>query len=288
MRGNQDDPSHDLRRWLGEDDTPTRAAHDAVDDPPRRWTGPRVTLVLLVLAPWIVLVALALSGAPGGSTAVRPADRDGTGDPATVQPAGAPAAGAPTPSAAPTVLPGPDDDPTTTPAAPAIGTAPAAVGPTAVRLVRDAVTRSGVRSMALDAAAAEEADPLAAGTWAVRVHAVVLRGDRRRWRTATHEVWVAPVGVRAGRVVGLDRPWRVATIDSDVARTTWRRVDVDTRAVRAALGDAGLDHGDDLVAQRHPTVPSVVRVTVAGRRRVWVRMRPEPVVVGLDGEERRR
>jgi hypothetical protein len=170
-----------------------------------------------------------------------------------------------------------------TDARPTTDAAPTAVAPTAVRLLRDAVTRTGARSMALDAAAAEEVDTLAAGTWAVRVHAVVLRGDRRRWRTATHEIWVAPVGLHDGRLVGLDRPWRVATLDGDIAQTTWDRADVDTRAVRRALDEAGIDHRDDLVVQQHPTVPSIVRVSTTGTRHVWVRLTPEPAVIGLHG-----
>lgn len=277
-----DDATQDLRRWLGQEGAPASAGHDDVDDPPRRWTPPRVALALLVLAPWVVLGALALTGVRDPSTTARSSDGAGPAGTATDHPAGAPTDGATPPSAAPAAQAGHTDDATVADAV------PAAVRPTAVRLVRDAVTRTGARSMALDTAAAEAVDALTVDTWAVRVHAVVLRGDRRRWRTATHEVWVAPVGLRGGRVVGLDRPWRVATIDGGIAPTTWDRADVDPDAVRAALDDAGISHGDDLVVQRHPTLPSVVRVTTTGTRRVWVRLTPEPVVVGHgDGEHAR-
>lgn len=276
-----DDASHDLRRWLGDEDAPARAIRDAGDDPSRRWTAPRTALALLVAAPWVVLMALAVTGAAGPSTTTTSTDGAGTAAAATHRPV-APTDGTATPSAGPPVDPRSGDAPPASDARPEGDASPAAVGPTAVRVVRDAVTRTGARSMALDAAAVEAVDTLAAGTWAVRVHAVVLRGDRRRWRTASHEIWVAPVGLHDGRVVGLDRPWRVATLDGDIAQTTWGRADVDTRAVLRALDEAGIARGDDLVAEQHPTVPSIVRVTTTGTRRVWVRLTPEPVVVGLD------
>lgn len=294
MRHDHDeDATTDLRRWLGESTASTVDDSD-VHDPSRRWTASRVALVLLVLAPWVVLAALALTGAPtpsraGGSDraagvvdvgAADPTDR--SSQPATGGARTRDAAG--TPTAAATEAPaGPVDlDPAADPAV------AAAVGPTAVRLVRDAVTRAGPRSMALDAAAAETADVLTDDTWAVRVHAVVLRGDRRRWRTARHEIWVAPVGLRDGRMVGLDRPWRVATVDGGIARTSWTPADVDHRVVRGALDDAGIGDDGALVVQQHPALPSVVRVITADARRLWVRLAPTAAVVGHDTGEHAR
>jgi hypothetical protein len=287
-RDDDDEAAHDLRRWLGDGKASAPAGPDDVDDQPRGWTAPRLALALLVLAPWIFLGVLALTGARGPATTERPPDDAGPAGPGTGDPAGAPMDGATPPSPAPETRARPADNAEATDAVTATGTVPAAVGPTAVRLVRDAVTRTGARSMALDAAAAEAVDTLAANTWAVRVHAVVLRGDRRRWHTATHEVWAVPVGMLEGRVVGLDRPWRVATIDDGIASTTWDRAGVDADAVRGALDDAGIPHGDDLVVQQHPTLPSIVRVTTRGDSRVWVHLAPEPVVVGREDGERDR
>jgi hypothetical protein len=142
--------------------------------------------------------------------------------------------------------------------------------------------------MALDVAAAETADVLTDDTWAVRVQAVVLRGDRRRWRTARHEIWVAPVGLRDGRMVGLDRPWRVATVDEGIAPLPWTPADVDHRVVRDALDDAGIGHDGTRVVQQHPALPSVVRVTTADDHRLWVRLAPAPAVVGHDTREHAR
>ncbi|HSJ46622.1 MAG TPA: hypothetical protein VK923_18240 [Euzebyales bacterium] len=281
-RDNEDDAANDLRRWLGEDNTSPSAGHDGMEDLSHRWTAPRLALALLVLAPWVVLGVLALTGARGPASTGRPDDAGPAGHATDDSdgPARAPMAGSTSPPSAPETRGHRADAATPTEAVTASGGVPAAVGPMAVRLVRDAVTRTGARSMALDAAVVEAAEALAADTWAVRVHAVILRGDRRRWRAATHEVWAAPVGLREGRVVGLDQPWRVATIDGGIAPTTWDRADVDTAAVRGALDDAGISHGDDPVVHQHPKLPSIVRVTTSGDRHVWVRLTPQPVVVG--------
>jgi len=294
MRHDHDeDATTDLRRWLGESTASTVDDGD-VHDPSRRWTASRVALVLLVLAPWVVLAALALTGTPTPSRAAGSDPAAGVVDVGATDPtnrssqratgdARTTAAGTPTAAAGTAAPAGPvDPDPAADPAV------PAAVGPTAVRLVRDAVTRAGPRSMALDAAAAETVDVLTDDTWAVRVHAVVLRGDRRRWRTARHEIWVAPVGLRDGRVVGLDRPWRVATVDGGIARTSWTPADVDHRVVRGALDDAGIGHDGALVVQQHPALPSVVRVITADARRLWVRLAPTAAVVGHDTGEHAR
>jgi hypothetical protein len=282
MHYDEDDATQDLRRWLGEDDAPASAGHDAVDDPPRRWTPPRVALALLVLAPWVVLTALAVSGGPGPPMTARSADGTGPEGAAPDHPGGASTGGASTPADGAGQAHAGGGDTAVTGAVTADDAVPDDAAPTAVRLVRDTLTRAGDRSVALDIAAAEKAETLTAGTWAVRVHTVVLRGDRRRWHTATHEIWVAPVGLREGRMVGLDRPWRVATVDDAIASTTWDRARVDIRAVRDALDDAGIGYGDDLVVQQHPAAPSILRVTTNGTRRVWVRLTPEPVVVGHD------
>jgi len=288
-----DDATTDLRRWLGERTAATVDDGD-VHDPSPRWTPSRVALVLLIAAPWVVLAALALTGPPArshddGSDPAAGVAESGTPDPvdrSSQQATGGArpmdAAGAPTAVATADPAGPVDSDPAADPAV------AAAVGPTAVRLVRDAVTRTGPRSMALDAAAAETADVLTDDTWAVRVQAVVLRGDRRRWRTARHEIWVAPVGLRDGRMVGLDRPWRVATVDEGIAPLRWTPADVDHRVVRDALDDAGIGHDGALVVQQHPALPSVVRVTTADDRRLWVRLAPAPAVVGYDTREHAR
>ena len=265
-----DDAADDLRRWLGDNTAPTDVD---VDDPPRRWTRSQVVLGLLVLAPWVVLAALALTDGPATWPDGGPDPAADVTDAGTARPTDA--------SSEQAAARARTTDAVATPTA----TAPPAVGPTAVRLVRDAVTRAGARSMALDAAAAEAADVLADDTWTVRVHAVVLRGDRRRWHTARHEVWVAPVGLRDGHVVGLDRPWRVATMDGGIAPLSWTPADIDHRAVRGALDDAAIAHGGALVGQQNPSLPSVVRVATTDGRRLWVRLDPEAVVVGHEVRE---
>jgi len=267
-----DDAADDLRRWLGDNTAPTDVDVD-VDDPPRRWTRSQVVLGLLVLAPWVVLAALALTDGPATWPDGGPDPAADVMDAGTARPTDA--------SSEQAAARARTTDAVATPTA----TAPPAVGPTAVRLVRDAVTRAGARSMALDAAAAEAADVLADDTWTVRVHAVVLRGDRRRWHTARHEVWVAPVGLRDGHVVGLDRPWRVATMDDGIAPLSWTPADIDHRAVRGALDDAAIAHGGALVVQQNPSLPSVVRVATTDGRRLWVRLDPEAVVVGHEVRE---
>lgn len=273
MHQGEDDATIDLRRWLGEA-TPAPTHDDAVPgDAPRRRTWWRTALGLLLLTPWAALALLSLTDAHGSSLRRRTDD-----GPAVAGARAAPTGAASLPATRRTAA----ADPTaSTGRDPSDHAVPAAVGPTAVRLVRDAVTRAGSRSTGLDVAAAEEvAEVVSADTWAVRVHAIVLHGDRHRWRGAAHEVWVAPVGVRDGRVVGLDRPWRVATIDGGPVPAAWRRAEVDRALVRGALDDAGIGHDGDLVTQRHPALPSIVRVTVGKHRRVWVRLGPPAEVVG--------
>ena len=161
---------------------------------------------------------------------------------------------------------------------------PAGAAATAVRLVRDAVTRRHAdTSAALDVAVAEPPRPLGTNQWAVRVQAVVLRGDARRWRSATHEVWVVPVGLHAGRPVGLDHPWRVATEAPTIMRESWNAAAVDQPAVRSALRAIGVRAGHDLQAQQHPTLPNIIRVRVIDggqTRRLWLTTRPAVRVVG--------
>lgn len=261
-----DDDAGDLTRWLSGTADPPTGPTGAPDDRAVPWPPARVALVLLVLAPWAVFAVLALAGADDPSAPAATMDPSApVADAPSVVPTGASRAGRPA-AARP-----PDGD---------TGDLPPGVGPTAVRVVRDAVTRAGATSTALDAAAVEAIEPLGADMWAVRVHAVVLRGDRRRWATATHEVWAAPVGRRGGGIVGLDRPWRVATLDAPVTPTSWDAADVDRRAVAAALDAAGIGHGRALRVERHPRVPGIVRAVVGDGRPVWVRLEPAPTVVG--------
>lgn len=258
------DAADDLRHWLGDD--PGRSSPAPEDDRPRhRRTPPRAALALLVLAPWVLLGVLAITGG-GGPPAPVPDAAGGTDGGAEDERS----------------FPDDVDAPTTQPTEPgrtAPATPPAAAGPTAVRLVRDALTHTGARSTAVDAAAAEAPVALDTDTWVVRVHTVVLRGDRRRWRTATHEIWAVPVAVRDGGVVGRDEPWRVATVDDATAPVAWRPSDLGGRAVRDALRDAGIPGASTIRVQQHPTLDAVVRVTTAGRH-VWMRTDPELGVIG--------
>jgi hypothetical protein len=288
----------ELRRWLddGDDGPPPPATGVEGDRQRRRWWW------LAAVAPW-VLLAVAVAAAGSGSdapptTAGRPgqpgaagvreggthdADADagagvaaattaGSGTAAHVgAPSTAPAAA---PSAAstsvPTAAPADRDGPGPPPAAP----------PVAIGLVRDAATTAGAGSTtAVDTASAGRVEPLGDGTWLVRVHAVVLRGDRRRWRSARHEVWAAPIGRRGGAVVALDRPWRVAVVDATPHPPRWSAAGGDVAAVRSALRDAGLPAGRDLRLQRDPTLPGVVRA-VTGASSAWLRAGAQPRVLG--------
>lgn len=262
----------ELRRWLdaGSDDT-----HTSADEDPHRRVSTRRRWLVAVVAPWVLLAAVAAAG--------RVNDSDATPAAAAPSPAAAPAptvAAAPAPTAAP-ATPAPNDPPAA--AAPTEVDPPAAVVPAAVGMVRDAVTTaSGDVTTALDSGTPEQPRRLADDTWLVRVHAVVLHGDRRRWRSARHEVWAAPVGRRGGGVVGLDRPWRVAIADRKRVRRTWQPATGDLPAVRRALRDAGLPAGPRLRLERDPALPAVVRA-VTGASSAWLRAGSRPRVLGTEG-----
>jgi hypothetical protein len=224
----------------------------------------RFTRIAALLAPWIVALAV-LAAAPHttGTTPVR----DTGGRDAT--PAPAPSHAAPAPSAS------------------ADATAPADATAAAVRLVRDAVTgrRSGVTT-AIDVAVPEEPEALGADQWLIRVHAVVLRGDARRWRSAVHEVWAVPIGISDGHAIALEEPWPVANEHARVTPGRWDAEAVDEAAVRSTLRAAGMRPAPDLAAERHPQIPHVIRVRVAGpgARHVWLRTTPSMHVLGAGAE----
>lgn len=256
----------DLRRWLGESTVPPDTSDRNADDRTvARWSPRRLTRFAAIVLPWLVTVVVVLAADP---MPARPA----TAPPQAVQRGGSPAPVATSPapvaaSAAPT------------PAAPT----PAA-GPLAVGAVRDAVTRTGdTTTTALDSAAAEPAQRLADAAWLVRVHAVVLRGDRRRWRSARHEIWAVPVGARGGTTVVLDQPWRVSTGSPPTARIGWKPADVDIDDVRRVLRRAGLPASPPVVVERHPVLPDVLRATTgtrSGPAHVWLRSAPSLAVLG--------
>ena len=259
-----DDPAlrfDGLTQWLGEDPDdapPPTGGANAPDREPggdrRRRSSPRrIARAGALVAPWLVALAVLVSST-------------GTTDPAA--------------DATPPVAPQPPPTPEGTATSPV----PAGAAATAVRLVRDALTRQHAgASAAVDVAVAESPQPLGADQWAVRVQAVVLRGDARRWRSATHETWVVPVGLHAGRPVGLDHPWRVATEDPAVTPVRWSAAAVDERAVRSALRTIGVRAARDLHAQQHPALAHIVRVRVADGyqiRHLWLTTRPTVHVVG--------
>jgi hypothetical protein len=161
---------------------------------------------------------------------------------------------------------------------------PDGVAATAVRLTRDALTgRDGTVTTAVDVAIAEPPLPLGPDQWLVRVQAVVLRGDTRRWRSATHETWAVPVGVRHEAHVGLEAPWRVALEEPVVTRPDWQAATVDERAVRSALRTVGARGAPDLAAQQHPALPHVIRVRIAGPEpagHIWLTTEPTERVLG--------
>lgn len=279
----------ELRRWLDAADGevgPT-AGDDPSGRPVRRWW------LAAVVAPW-VLLAVAFVGGGGAAPTTGAGGRQAT--PST---SGAPALPRATEGAAAAVdpatpEPGPADPVPTAAGATAPDTAggtgsgtagtdpPEGVAPTAVGMVRDAVTTaSGGRTSALDSATPEEPRPLGGRAWLVRVHAVVLRGDHRRWRSARHEVWAAPVGRRDGAVVALDRPWRVAITELDHGPPAWQGTTGDLAAVRRALRAAGLPTGPGLRLERDPAMPAVVRAVTASST-AWLRAGAHPRVLGTD------
>lgn len=271
----------DLRQWLdGDATTPDPPATGTDGDPPRHRRRARVVaLMCAMLALWLVAAALIVAGRDGPA---RPASGSPTPSAAAPMTAARPdeSGATPTPAATAPDRPaatGVADDPLATPP-------PAGVAPTAVRLVREAVTRAdGPATSAVDVAAAEHPHAVADGAWLVRVHAVVLHGDRRRWRRSTHDVWAVPVGQRAGRLVGLERPWRVATVDGRVVRTAWRAATVDPTTVRAALRRAGMRPPAEragLTVERHPTDPTIVRASVGDDVAVWLRQGATLEVLG--------
>jgi hypothetical protein len=232
--------------------------------------------IVALLAPWIVVLAvLAAAQHTTGDTVRTTADRDGA---ATTLASDAATASATIPAGAPSDMAG---EGSSVPA-------PADVPATAVRLVRDAVTgRHAGATTAIDVAVPEAPRSLGADQWLVRVHAVVLRGDTRRWRSATHEVWAVPLGMSGEQVVSLDTPWPVATTRPRVARGRWTSEVVDQKAVRTALREAGLRPAGNLAAERHPQVPYIIRVRTAGAqgRHVWLRTAPTMQVLGTRGSE---
>ncbi|HEX6254726.1 MAG TPA: hypothetical protein VFZ70_02850 [Euzebyales bacterium] len=282
-------PEDALRRWLGEDASTVTAGADETGQRGGRMPR-RVGIAALVLLPWAALALAVVSGDTTSSTGapragMNPAgtaDRHETPDGGgrSMPTAGAPATGDPArePTDAVDDESAGDDGPTT--AGDGGRPAPAGIGPTALRLVRDAVTRTGAQTSALDTAAVERPTRLAAGVWLVRVHAVVLRGDRTRWRSADHEIWAVPVGRRGGDLVGLEQPWRVSAAPTRTATTAWRRTTVDTAAVRTALRRAGFDAAR-VDVRRHPTLDAILRVRT-DHGWVWVRSTPRPGVLGAE------
>lgn len=269
-----------LGRWLADDADAARMPGDEPAGGPRPWWTRRWLRVAGLIAPWVVAAGVLASN----DAAVVPPGPTGP-----ALPAASPAAPStpPRPPHAPngTLATGaPTGEP-----APATGTAaPPAAAPTAVRLVRDAVTGDhGARVTAVDVAAPEPPTGVGPGAWLVRVHAVVLRGDRTRWRSATHEVWAVPVGGDGGAVVGLEQPWRVTRDAPRVRRVGWTAAAADHAEVRAALRRAGL-HASGRTIERHPTIAGLLRVPVAwgdGRGHVWLRDGSPMRVLGATGDE---
>lgn len=241
----------------------------------RRTSARRGTRAAALVAPW--LVALAVLAVPARTNSTR----SPRADPPAVD-----------------VVPSQADDWSSQPAATArnrddapansvAGATPpthAGVAAAGVRLVRDAVTgRRAGTTAAIDVAVPEPPRPLNSEQWMVRVQTVVLRGDARRWRSATHEVWAVPVGLRAGRAVGLDRPWRVSIETPLIAAVDWSAATVDEDAVRAALRAVDARPAHDMGAQRHPTIADVIRVRIADAghaRYVWLTTKPTIRVLG--------
>lgn len=261
-------PFEGLNRWLGDeaDASPSMPTADPADREERSGAARRAFRGGALLLPWLlaaVVVVTATAGPPGAPDATA-SDETGAAQPPGAADAGARPAG--------TAPPGAE-----------VG-ADALLGATAVGLVRDTVTgRRGGRTSALDVAVPEPPRPLAGDEWLVRVHVVVLRGDARRWRSATHEVWAVPLGVVDGRPVGRDRPWRVDAGTPRVDAGRWTPATVDEHAVRAAVRATGARPATDLAAEQHPTAAEIVRVRVTGAgpaRRVWLRTDPGVAVLG--------
>jgi hypothetical protein len=283
-------PFDGLVRWLADDPgvntsmppgPPADDGHDSATpdhgvkrDETRR-SARRGMRAAALVAPW--LVVLAVLAAPARTSGTSPRR---TGQPA-VHVAPSPADDwSPEPANAPRE----PDDTFTDSAARATPPVPAGIAAAAVRLVRDAVTgRRAGATAAMDVAVPEPPQPLDSDQWLVRVQAVVLRGDARRWRSATHEVWAVPVGLRAGQAIGLDHPWRVATETPRITPGDWAATAVDDDAVRAALHAVGAQPAQELGAQQHPTIAHVIRVRVADAertRRVWLTTEPTMRVLG--------
>jgi hypothetical protein len=286
-----DDPAQPfdgLTRWLSDDasDSPSMptppAAHREDSRQPSLRRGARAAMLA---APWVIVVAVLVSP-------LRTTGSQATGVTGPAQPSPtATGAASPADTASPPGVASPADTASPAGAAPpgvappgVTPPAPGSAGATATRLVRDALTGAHAgRVTAVDVAVPEAPRWLGAGQWMVRVHAVVLHGDAQRWRSATHEIWAAPLGMHSGRLVGLDHPWRVATDDARIAPSRWEPAAVDEAAVRSALRTVGAQPAGDLHAEQHPAITDIIRVRVAGgarQRHVWLRIRPTVHVLG--------
>lgn len=288
-------PSHetssrdDINRWLADADDITPSMPKSGTDDARRRQLRRAAMIAALVLPWCIALVMLVASPPTHASKQRPGTAAGPADPpidvaATTEPD--PATGS-TPTAAPgsgSSSNDVDDD-----ARPIPATRTPEVDAVAVAMVRDAVTAvDGDDATALDLATAGTGTPVGADTWIVRVHAVVLRGDRQRWHTAAHEVWAAPVGMRAGRATALDRPWKLDDGGPPSRPPRWApaTVDVDPDALRAALTAAGY-RPTATALERHPSVPDLVRAEVrgsddgAGRVHVWVRTTPTVAVLGM-------
>jgi hypothetical protein len=297
MSDDRAQPFVGLAQWLGEDPDGDAPPDDREPDPhtpsgraPRRGASRRTARAIALVAPW--LVALAALAAPTGRASHQPGpvapdgrqtSADARPDHGVTPPASEIAAAASVSEIAAAASASETGAPAPSMAADA-GPVPPGTAATAVRLVRDAVTgRHGDTTAAVDVAVAEAPRPLGPDQWLVRVQTVVLRGDARRWRSATHETWAVPIGLRSGTPVGLDAPWRVAIDDPVITTAEWGAADVDEDAVRSALRSIGARAAQDMHAQQHPTLTHVVRVRVAeaGRtRRVWLTTHPTVRVLG--------
>jgi hypothetical protein len=269
-------PYEGLTRWLHED---TGNDPNLPDTAPDERDGPRRGRIraIAIALPWLVTLAVLAAttrtgDAPAGPPPAAPASEAGGQPPegltatATPDSDGHPPDDAGAPSA-------PDGD-----QRPPDGLAAIATG-----LVRDAITgQRGDTVRAVDVATAEPADPLGGDHWLVRVHAVVLRGDTRRWRSAAHEVWAVPMAARAGQVIGVDRPWRVSSGRPRITVSGWVPASVDRAAVADALHRGGTRPADDLDPQRHPDLGGIIRVRTAagGGSHVWLATEPRLHVLG--------
>lgn len=254
---------------MRQDADPTPSMPTAAAENPRplrngRWR--RGVRPGVVAAPWVLALALLAMRGPGLDHAAPPGAAP-DGDSTVI------------PSDIPTAVAGSD-----IPTGDADGRAAVTAEATAVRLVRDAVTRRrGDRVTALDVAAPERARPLEPAVWMVRVHAVVLQGDRRRWHSAAHEIWAVPISTADGRTVGLEHPWRVAQSDGGVEAGPWQPAEIAEGQVHAALRAAGLQPADDMPIERRPGMTGVLRagiVTDGVSGHAWLRTGPPLEVLG--------